>query len=178
MEDHLPVPNSFPQEKENQDVNYEFMSTTKDDKPNPNERWTQGEWVDGNGEFSYGRQPGGGEPDLDEVIEAMTTRYTETRTLTRSVVHPLFRFFVGVGRLPGNRSAELEYDAPAKTAPPRKRRRTAQGEKAQSRLIRRTSRRMMAIDERAMTRVQYTDESSFGGRYRTYLSIQMTCQKG
>lgn len=71
MEDHVPVPNSFPQEKENQDFNYEFMSTTKDERPNPDQRWTQGESVDGNGEFSYGRQPGGGEPDLDEVIEAM-----------------------------------------------------------------------------------------------------------
>ncbi len=31
--------------------------------------WLQS--VDGNGEFSYGRQPGGGEPDPDTVIEMM-----------------------------------------------------------------------------------------------------------
>jgi Mn-containing catalase len=71
MDDHLPVPNSFPQEKENQDVNYKFMSTSKDEQPDPEERWTQGESIDGKDEFSYGRQPGGGAPDLDEVIEAM-----------------------------------------------------------------------------------------------------------
>ena len=71
MTDHVPVPNSFPQEKENQEYNYEFMSTHKDSQPDPEERWTQGESIDGNGEFSYGDQPGGGEPDLDEVIEAM-----------------------------------------------------------------------------------------------------------
>lgn len=71
MEDHVPVPNSFPQEKENQKYNYEFMSTSKDERPNPDERWTQGESVDGKEEFSYGRQPGGGTPDLEEVIDAM-----------------------------------------------------------------------------------------------------------
>ncbi|WP_049997174.1 manganese catalase family protein [Halococcus sediminicola] len=71
MDDHVPIPNSFPQEKENQEHNYEFMSTHVEDRPDPGKRWTQGESVDGNGEFSYGEQPGGGEPDLDEVIDAM-----------------------------------------------------------------------------------------------------------
>jgi Mn-containing catalase len=71
MDDHVPVPNSFPQEKENQEHNYEFMSTYRDERPDPGKRWTQGESVDGHGEFSYGEQPGGGEPDLDEVIDAM-----------------------------------------------------------------------------------------------------------
>ncbi len=71
MEDHLPVPNSFPQDKENQDHNYEFMCTFSGDHENPEERWTQGESIDGKGEFTYGEQPGGGEPDLDEVIDAM-----------------------------------------------------------------------------------------------------------
>ncbi|WP_256687904.1 manganese catalase family protein [Halococcus qingdaonensis] len=71
MDDHVPVPNSFPQEKENQEHNYEFMSTHVEDRSDPEQRWTQGESIDGNGEFSYGEQPGGGEPDLDEVIDAM-----------------------------------------------------------------------------------------------------------
>nr|WP_275690152.1 manganese catalase family protein [Halococcus salsus] len=71
MDDHVPVPNSFPQEKENQEYNYEFMSTYRDSRPDPEQRWTQGESPDGEGEFSYGDQPGGGMPDLDEVIEAM-----------------------------------------------------------------------------------------------------------
>ncbi|WP_049902847.1 manganese catalase family protein [Halococcus agarilyticus] len=71
MDEHVPVPNSFPQEKENQDHNYEFMSTYRDERPDPEQRWTQGESIDGEGEFSYGRQPGGGEPDLDDVIDAM-----------------------------------------------------------------------------------------------------------
>lgn len=71
MDDHLPVPNSFPQDEENQDHNYEFMCTFNDEHENPGERWTQGKSIDGKSEFSYGRQPGGGKPDLDEVIEEM-----------------------------------------------------------------------------------------------------------
>ena len=50
---HLPVPNSFPQSKENQDFNYSFLITTTDgigtqqDQP-----WTSGKAPDGNGEFN------------------------------------------------------------------------------------------------------------------------------
>lgn len=76
MDDHIPVPNSFPQEKENQDHNYEFMSTFRDKQSDPAQRWTQGESIDGTGEFSYGHQPGGGAPDLDEVIEEMHNEVT------------------------------------------------------------------------------------------------------
>ncbi|MFC4358220.1 manganese catalase family protein [Halobium salinum] len=70
--EHRPVPNSFPQEKENQEYNYAFMSTYKDERDDPDQPWTQGEAPDGKGEFSYTpRQPGGGQPDLDEMIDEM-----------------------------------------------------------------------------------------------------------
>lgn len=62
--DHLPVPNSFPQEEENQEFNYEFISTTRKERDDPERPWTQGDSVDSNDEFSFGRQPGGGEFDL------------------------------------------------------------------------------------------------------------------
>ncbi len=62
--DHLPVPDSFPQEEENQEFNYEFMSTTREERENPEQPWTTGDSVDSEGEFSFGRQPGGGEPNL------------------------------------------------------------------------------------------------------------------
>src|SRR6056297_1686738 len=52
--DHVPVPASFPQEKENQDVNYTFMSTFREQHEDPEEPWTQGTSFDGNGEFSFG----------------------------------------------------------------------------------------------------------------------------
>ncbi|WP_224270242.1 manganese catalase family protein [Haloprofundus salinisoli] len=72
MEDHVPVPASFPQEKENQDVNYDFMSTFREQREDPDQRWTKGQSPDGKGEFSFRpEQPGGGMPDLEEVIDEM-----------------------------------------------------------------------------------------------------------
>ncbi|MFC6835253.1 manganese catalase family protein [Halomarina ordinaria] len=69
--DVVPVPNSFPQEKENQDVNYQFMSTFRERHEDPEEAWTQGASPDGKGEFSFGYQPGGGAPDVDEMLDEM-----------------------------------------------------------------------------------------------------------
>jgi Mn-containing catalase len=68
LDDQLPVPTSFPKDKENQDYNYEFMSTFREEHEDPGERWTQGDSIDGKGEFSFGRQPGGGEPNLEETV--------------------------------------------------------------------------------------------------------------
>jgi Mn-containing catalase len=69
--EHVPVPKSFPQEKENQDVNYQFMSTFRDRHEDPEAPWTQGTSFDGEGEFSFGYQPGGGEPDVEAMLEEM-----------------------------------------------------------------------------------------------------------
>lgn len=60
-----PIPNSFPQEKELQDVNYTFMSTMQDGKAPPKGRWSNGTAIDGRGTFRTERmQPRGEEPDL------------------------------------------------------------------------------------------------------------------
>ncbi|RBI64072.1 catalase [halophilic archaeon] len=67
----VPVPASFPQEKENQEHDYEFMSTFREEHEDPQEAWTEGPSFDGKGEFSFGTQPGGGTPDLQETIEEM-----------------------------------------------------------------------------------------------------------
>jgi Mn-containing catalase len=70
--EHRPVPNSFDQSKENQEYNYTFMSTAREERDDPEQPWTRGEAPDGKGEFSYSpRQPGGGTPDLDELIDEM-----------------------------------------------------------------------------------------------------------
>ena len=64
-EEAHPIPNSFPREKEAQEYSYGFMSTWRDDKKEaPEGRWTQGSSIDGKGNFSVMRQPGGGEPNL------------------------------------------------------------------------------------------------------------------
>ena len=73
----LPVPASFPQEKENQDFNYEFMSTFREEREDPDERWTQGTSIDGEGEFSYGFQPGGGTPAVEKAIKEMYNEASE-----------------------------------------------------------------------------------------------------
>ncbi len=61
----LPIPNSFPQEKENQKFNYAFFGTSADGSPPPAGRWTQGPSLDGKGTFSVVQnQPMGEEPVL------------------------------------------------------------------------------------------------------------------
>ena len=62
----FPIPNSFPQSQENQDFNYTFLSTYKDDQHEPpTGRWTEGPSMDGRSEFSIRKlEPQGGEPKL------------------------------------------------------------------------------------------------------------------
>ena len=71
MGETVPVPASFDQEKENQEYSYEFMSTFREDREDPHERWTEGVSIDGKGEFSFGTQPGGGNPQLEKTIKQM-----------------------------------------------------------------------------------------------------------
>lgn len=60
-----PIPNSFPQAKENQEFNYTFVSTQAEPVENPLERWTTGTSLDGKGTFSFQpAAPLGGEPVL------------------------------------------------------------------------------------------------------------------
>ena len=72
FEEPMPIPGSFPQAEENQEFNYDFMSTFREERADPEQPWTEGESPDGKGEFGYRPdQPGGGPPDLAEVIEEM-----------------------------------------------------------------------------------------------------------
>jgi Mn-containing catalase len=47
------------------------MSTFRERHEDPEQRWTTGESPDGEGEFSFGYQPGNDHPDLDEMIDEM-----------------------------------------------------------------------------------------------------------
>ena len=65
VENVHPIPNSFPQEDEDQQHNYNFMSTHRKGKAEaPQGRFTEGPSIDGRGEFSVTEQPGGNVPDL------------------------------------------------------------------------------------------------------------------
>ena len=61
---NLPVPNSFPQEQEDQANNYNFYATAVDGSV-PEGRWTSGPSIDGKGEFTlFENKPLGEEPVL------------------------------------------------------------------------------------------------------------------
>ncbi|HEY0042735.1 MAG TPA: manganese catalase family protein [Flavisolibacter sp.] len=66
----MPIPNSFPQAMENQDVNYTFFATGIDDAPMPEGRFTTGTSIDGKGVFRleqarpFGDVPRLSDPDL------------------------------------------------------------------------------------------------------------------
>lgn len=63
--DHLPVPASFPQEEENQEFNYTFLSTFRNPVDDPEKPWTTGPAPDSQSDFSFqSEQPGGGEIQL------------------------------------------------------------------------------------------------------------------
>jgi Mn-containing catalase len=61
----LPVPNSFPQEQEQQDVSYAFVNCMVDGIDPPEGRWSSGKSIDGRGKFStIVAAPLGEEPTL------------------------------------------------------------------------------------------------------------------
>ncbi len=69
MTDALPIPNSFPQEQEQQDFSYAFVSCFVDGIEPPQGRWSQGPSLDGKGEFkTVPGQPLGPEPVLAEPL--------------------------------------------------------------------------------------------------------------
>jgi Mn-containing catalase len=53
MEASHPIPNSFPQAKENQDVNYTFFSPNLNHDSQAQGRWTTGTSIDGKGTFKF-----------------------------------------------------------------------------------------------------------------------------
>ncbi|WP_031527667.1 manganese catalase family protein [Dyadobacter crusticola] len=65
LEKGHPIPNSFPEELQNQDVAYKFITTRVDGNATPSGRWTEGASIDGKGVFSVEvGKPVGGVPVL------------------------------------------------------------------------------------------------------------------
>ncbi len=82
----LPIPNSFPQSKENQNFNYAFISTNIDGTGTPEGRWTQGPSIDGKGEFKVLKaEPYGDEPRLAPPVPEGHAQ-KEQMTLTDSLL--------------------------------------------------------------------------------------------
>jgi Mn-containing catalase len=82
----LPIPNSFPQAKENTDFNYSFISTNIDGTGTPEGRWTHGTSIDGKGEFRVLKaEPYGDEPRLAPPVPEGHAQ-TEQMTITDTVI--------------------------------------------------------------------------------------------
>ncbi|UOQ74258.1 manganese catalase family protein [Hymenobacter cellulosilyticus] len=83
-----PIPNSFPQSQEVQDFNYAFVSTyiNSGDGSTPAGRWTEGQSIDGKGQFHILKaQPLGGEPKLAPPVPEGHAQ-TEQMTLTDTII--------------------------------------------------------------------------------------------
>ncbi|MBE7249536.1 MAG: manganese catalase family protein, partial [Actinomycetospora chiangmaiensis] len=64
-EGNLPIPNSFPQEKEDSENAYKFFVSSVDGTPPEGGRWTEGRSLDGKGTFGMVKnRPMGEEPVL------------------------------------------------------------------------------------------------------------------
>lgn len=78
FEGNLPIPNSFPQEQEVQDVNYVFFKTSLDGLDAPQGRWTSGASLDGRNEFrTEVARPFGQEPKLAPPIEVVHAQLSQ-----------------------------------------------------------------------------------------------------
>lgn len=63
LQAQMPIPNSFPQQLENQQFSYVYLGFTRDGAEPPRGRWTQGPSIDGKGQFALAAmQPLGGVP--------------------------------------------------------------------------------------------------------------------
>ena len=82
----LPIPNSFPQSKENQEFSYAFISPNIDGTGAPEGRWTQGPSLDGKGEFKVLKaEPYGDEPKLGPPVPEGHAQ-KEQMTLTDTII--------------------------------------------------------------------------------------------
>ena len=75
----MPVPNSFPQESENQDFSYVYLGFTADGAEPPTGRWSEGESIDGKGTFSIRPMEPLGE--VPEPLPARPGTYPQTAQL-------------------------------------------------------------------------------------------------
>lgn len=65
LESNHPIPNTFPQEKENREFSYSFISTNIDPESQKDGQSIKGKSVDGKGEFTFKKaSPYGAKPDL------------------------------------------------------------------------------------------------------------------
>ncbi|MEZ7496636.1 manganese catalase family protein [Leeuwenhoekiella aequorea] len=93
LEGNHPIPNSFPQEFENQQNNYNFLSTHIDGESQAKGRWSEGKSIDGKGTFTFEKaKPLGRKPDLgkaDPAAFAQKEQMSTDKSLLKSTIDKL-----------------------------------------------------------------------------------------
>ncbi|MCB0061508.1 MAG: manganese catalase family protein [Caldilineaceae bacterium] len=75
-----PIPNSFPQEMENEEYSYAFMSTWRDkDQKAPEGRWMKGKSNDGRGTYSTTKQPSYSVPDIGPALPKAGAQHEQVK---------------------------------------------------------------------------------------------------
>ncbi len=75
-----PIPDTFPQDEEMQEVSYKFLGFQKDGEAPPTGRWSEGQSVDGKGTFtSEVWKPRGQTPDLGEAPPEAYAQKAQTK---------------------------------------------------------------------------------------------------
>ncbi|MEX0647823.1 MAG: manganese catalase family protein [Balneolaceae bacterium] len=82
-----PIPDSFPQDRENKDFNYNFISTNIHKNSEAKGRWTSGDSIDGKGTFSFeDGKPHGEIPDLGIADPKTYAQKSQMGKKSKSVV--------------------------------------------------------------------------------------------
>ena len=93
LEGNHPIPNSFPQEFENQQNNYNFLSTHIDGESQAKGRWAEGKSIDGKGIFTFEKaKPIERKPDLgkaDPAAFAQKEQMSTDKSLLKSTIDKL-----------------------------------------------------------------------------------------
>ena len=85
--ENYPIPNSFPQDKENQDFNYSFISTNIHKNSGAKGRWSSGTSIDGKGKFSFvDGAPHGQKPDLGVADPKAYAQKSQMEKKAKSVI--------------------------------------------------------------------------------------------
>jgi len=86
--DSYPIPNSFPQKLENQDVNYTFFTTRINEQSEGRGRWSEGPSIDGRGTFRTTQaSPAGDEPRLAPADKEVHAQQEEMLGITDTVIN-------------------------------------------------------------------------------------------
>lgn len=85
-----PIPDSFPMDREFEEVSYSFMTTGCNGTPVPQGRWSEGRSIDGRGSFTVEQmEPRGEKPHLPDAPPNAAAQKTQIKGVASRVVDAL-----------------------------------------------------------------------------------------